>query len=98
MRAARGPGSTGLLSGRITRRRRLGAGLEGGIDHLHDEALLGLRQALDALDLLQELGRRPAPAGAATRRRSAPRRRRPGWLRVREHRGGHAAACRPRRR
>ena len=31
--------------------------MKGGIDHLHDESLLRLRQAVDAFDLLQELGR-----------------------------------------
>jgi len=41
----------------------LGARLEGGVDHLHDEALPGLRQPLDALDLLQELGGGAAPGG-----------------------------------
>jgi hypothetical protein len=36
--------------------------LQGCIDHLHDEALLQARQALDALDLLEEPGLRPALA------------------------------------
>ena len=37
---------------------------EHGIDHLHDEALLGFGQALDALHLLQQLrGRSPLGGG-----------------------------------
>jgi hypothetical protein len=33
--------------------------LKHGVEQLHDEALLRLRQALDALHLLEELRRRP---------------------------------------
>ena len=41
----------------------LDPGLEGGVDELHDEPLPRFWQALDALDLLQELGLRAALAG-----------------------------------
>jgi len=58
---ARLSGLRASLSPRAEALRRSASGLpEHGVDHLHDEALLGLGQAMDALDLLQKLWRGPA--------------------------------------
>ena len=58
---ARLSGLQSSLSPRAEALWRSAGGLpEYGVDHLHDEALLRLGQALDALDLLQKLWRGPA--------------------------------------
>jgi hypothetical protein len=45
---------------RPCRRRSAPGLLQDGVEHLHDELLLGARQLLDALDLLLKLGCRSA--------------------------------------